>query len=226
MSISNVSTGSGVLDDYKIDHDRFESSNELGKEQFLELLVTQMKNQDPLSPQENGEFIAQLAQFSTVEGIGNLNASMEMLLGGYQSSQALQASSLVGRTVIVPSDQAMVDPTLGFEGQLALPASSPNVFVNVYDEAGTLVDTVNMGSQEAGMHDFQWDGKNADGEYMPSGAYRFEAMAAIDGEDVQLATLLPANVDSVTLSGAEDGGLLLNVAGLGSIALSSVYSIQ
>ena len=109
MSISNVATGASALDQYQIDSDRFATGDELGKDQFLELLVAQMNNQDPLSPQENGEFIAQLAQFSTVEGIGNLNTSMESLLSGYQSSQALQASSLVGRTVIVPADQAVVD---------------------------------------------------------------------------------------------------------------------
>ena len=118
MSISNVATGASALDQYQIDSDRFATGDELGKDQFLELLVAQMNNQDPLSPQENGEFIAQLAQFSTVEGIGNLNTSMESLLSGYQSSQALQASSLVGRTVIVPADQAVVDTEAGLEGQL------------------------------------------------------------------------------------------------------------
>ncbi len=103
MSVSNnVAVGNSVLDQYKFDTDREPKSDELGKDQFLELLVAQMNNQDPLSPQENGEFIAQLAQFSTVEGIENMNTSMEALLSGYQSSQALQASSLVGRTVIVP----------------------------------------------------------------------------------------------------------------------------
>ena len=121
MSISNVSSGASALDQYQLDSDRFATGNELGKDQFLQLLVAQMNNQDPLSPQENGEFIAQLAQFSTVEGIDNLNGSMESLLSGYQSSQALQASSMVGRTVIVPTDQAVVDTSAGLEGSRRLP---------------------------------------------------------------------------------------------------------
>ena len=226
MSISNVATGASALDQYQIDSDRFATGDELGKDQFLELLVAQMNNQDPLSPQENGEFIAQLAQFSTVEGLGNLNTSMESLLSGYQSSQALQASSLVGRTVIVPADQAVVDTEAGLEGQLALQQNSTNVFVNIYDQAGSLVKTINLGSQEAGMHDFTWDGTDASGNLAEPGIYTVEAMASIDGKNTQMATLLPANVDSVSLGAGGSGEMLLNVAGLGSISLSNVYAIK
>ncbi|ONM44241.1 flagellar biosynthesis protein FlgD [Halopseudomonas pachastrellae] len=226
MSISNVATGASALDQYQIDSDRFATGDELGKDQFLELLVAQMNNQDPLSPQENGEFIAQLAQFSTVEGIGNLNTSMESLLSGYQSSQALQASSMVGRTVIVPADQAVVDTEAGLEGQLALQQNSTNVFVNIYDQAGSLVKTINLGSQEAGMHDFTWDGTDASGNLAEPGIYTVEAMASIDGKNTQMATLLPANVDSVSIGAGSSGEMLLNVAGLGSISLSNVYAIK
>ena len=226
MSISNVATGASALDQYQIDSDRFATGDELGKDQFLELLVAQMNNQDPLSPQENGEFIAQLAQFSTVEGIGNLNTSMESLLSGYQSSQALQASSMVGRTVIVPADQAVVATDAGLEGQLALQQNSTNVFVNIYDQAGSLVKTINLGSQEAGMHDFTWDGTDASGNLAEPGIYTVEAMASIDGKNTQMATLLPANVDSVSLGAGGSGEMLLNVAGLGSISLSNVYAIK
>ena len=226
MSISNVATGASALDQYQIDSDRFATGDELGKDQFLELLVAQMNNQDPLSPQENGEFIAQLAQFSTVEGIGNLNTLMESLLSGYQSSQALQASSMVGRTVIVPADQAVVDTEAGLEGQLALQQNSTNVFVNIYDQAGSLVKTINLGSQEAGMHDFTWDGTDASGNLAEPGIYTVEAMASIGGKNTQMATLLPANVDSVSLGAGGSGEMLLNVAGLGSISLSNVYAIK
>ncbi|GGC87771.1 flagellar hook assembly protein FlgD [Halopseudomonas salina] len=226
MSISSaLSVGEGVLDQYKVDQSRDAKGGELGKNEFLKLLVTQMNNQDPLSPQENGEFIAQLAQFSTVEGIETLNSSMESLLNGYQSSQALQASSLVGRTVIVPADQAMVDTTKGIKGQLALPAASDNVYVNVTDAAGSVVTRLNLGSQASGMHDFVWDGKDSSGNLMPPGKYKFEAQAAIEGDNKQLATLLPANVDSVSLGNGKGGEMMLNVAGLGSISLSNIVSI-
>ncbi|WP_150300391.1 flagellar hook assembly protein FlgD [Pseudomonas profundi] len=227
MSVSNnLAVGDSLLDQYKVDQSRFAKGDELGKNEFMNLLVAQMNNQDPLSPQDNGEFIAQLAQFSTVEGIENMNTSMDSLLSGYQSSQALQASSLVGRSVIVPTMNAMVDTQEGIEGQLALTQRSDNVSVNVYDEKGSLVSNVNMGAKEAGMLDFKWDGKNGSGETLPAGKYKFEAQASINGENKQLATLLPANVDSVSLGMGQGGEMVLNLAGLGSIGLSEVLTIS
>lgn len=224
MSTTGSVGGTGsVLDQYQI-KDREAKSKDLGKNEFLELLVTQLNNQNPLEPQENGEFIAQLAQFSTVEGVEKLNSSMETMLSGYQSSQALQASSLVGRKVIVPSDKAVVDTSEAFKASLVLPTSSSNVSVNVYDSAGTVVNRINMGQQEAGNVSFMWDGKDSSGKTLPPGTYKFEAQATYQGETKGLYTLLPANVDSVTL-GQNGGELMLNLAGVGSIALSQVQVI-
>ena len=224
MSTTGSVGGTGsVLDQYQI-KDREAKSKDLGKNEFLELLVTQLNNQNPLEPQENGEFIAQLAQFSTVEGVEKLNSSMETMLSGYQSSQALQASSLVGRKVIVPSDKAVVDTSEAFKASLVLPTSSSNVSANVYDSAGTVVNRINMGQQEAGNVSFMWDGKDSSGKTLPPGTYKFEAQATYQGETKGLYTLLPANVDSVTL-GQNGGELMLNLAGVGSIALSQVQVI-
>ncbi|NLY59295.1 MAG: flagellar hook assembly protein FlgD, partial [Gammaproteobacteria bacterium] len=213
----NISVGNSLLDQYQVDQSRFAKGDELGKNEFLELLVAQLNNQDPLSPQENGEFIAQLAQFSTVEGIEKMNSSIDAMASSFQSSQALQASSMVGRTVVFPSEEAMVDPQAGFNGQLVLPQASQAVLVNVYDEAGSMVATINMGAQETGIIDFAWDGQDASGNTLPPGKYRFEAQGSFNGETVQLATLLPANVDSVSLGVGKGGEMVLNLAGLGSI---------
>ncbi len=224
MSISSgVNATGSVLDQYQLKTET-KTDKELGKNEFLNLLVAQLNNQDPLSPQENGEFIAQLAQFSQVEGIEKLNTRMESLLTGYQSSQALQASSLVGRKVIVPTDRAQVDTAQTFKASAVLPASSGNVYVNIYDGNGALVNRVNLGAQAAGNVSFMWDGKDSNGNTLPPGAYRFEAQAYYGKETQGLSTMLPANVDSVTLS--QGGGeLMLNLAGLGSIGLSKVQVI-
>ncbi|MDH4562719.1 flagellar hook assembly protein FlgD [Pseudomonas sp. BN411] len=224
MSVSNVAStdGQSFLDQYAIKNET--KSKDLGKNEFLELLVAQLNNQDPLAPQENGEFIAQLAQFSQVEGIEKLNSSMGSLLSGYQSSQALQASSLVGRKVIVPSDKAVVDTAETFKASANLPISSSNVWVNVYDNAGTLVNRINLGEQPAGSVSFMWDGKDSSGKVMPPGTYKFEAQAQYSGETKALYTMLPANVDSVTL-GQNGGELMLNLAGIGSVGLSKVQVI-
>lgn len=220
MSVSGVSS---ALDQYQIKQDTTQKKD-LGKNEFLELLVAQLNNQNPLEPQENGEFIAQLAQFSQVEGIEKLNTSMGSLLSGYQSSQALQASSLVGRKVIVPTEKAVVDTSETFKGSLVLPVTSSNVYVNVYDSAGKAVSRVNLGQQAAGNVSFMWDGKDSSGNLLPPGTYKFEAQATYADGTKGLYTLLPANVDSVAL-GQNGGEMKLNLAGIGSVPLSQVQII-
>ncbi|SEE46960.1 flagellar hook assembly protein FlgD [Pseudomonas anguilliseptica] len=220
--MSTVGDVSGsALDQYQIKNET-KTNKDLGKNEFLNLLVAQLNNQNPLEPQGNGEFIAQLAQFSQVEGIEKLNASMGSLLTGYQSSQALQASSLVGRKVIVPSDKAVVDTSESFKASLVLPVSSSNVYVNIYDKAGAAVGRVNLGEQAAGNVSFIWDGKDSNGNLLPPGTYKFEAQATYADGTKGLYTMLPANVDSVTLGGKE---LMLNLAGLGSVPMSQVQVI-
>ena len=221
--MSNVTAAGSVLDQYQIKNEST-GKKELGKNEFLELLVAQLNNQNPLEPQGNGEFIAQLAQFSQVEGIEKLNTSMGSLLSGYQSSQALQASSLVGRKVIVPTDKSVVDTSQTFRGAAVLPGSSNNVYVNIYNNSGALVNRLNLGAQPAGSVGFMWDGKDSNGNLLPPGAYKFEAQAAFGKDTKGLTTMLPANVDSVSLP--QNGGeLTLNLAGLGSIGLSKVQII-
>jgi flagellar basal-body rod modification protein FlgD len=220
--MSTVGDISGTtLDQFQIKNER-STNKELGKNEFLNLLVAQLNNQNPLEPQSNGEFIAQLAQFSQVEGIEKLNTSMGSLVTGYQSSQALQASSLVGRKVIVPGDKAVVDTSQSFKASLALPVSSSNVYVNIYDKGGSAVSRVNLGEQAAGNVSFIWDGKDSGGNLLPPGTYKFEAQASYAEGTKGLYTMLPANVDSVTLGGSE---LMLNLAGLGSVPMSQVQMI-
>lgn len=220
--MSSVGDVSGsFLDQYQIKSER-STNKDLGKNEFLNLLVAQLNNQNPLEPQGNGEFIAQLAQFSQVEGIEKLNTSMGSLLSGYQSSQALQASSMVGRKVIIPTDKAVVDTSQSFKASAVLPVTSSNVFVNVYNSAGSVVNRINLGEKAAGNVSFIWDGKDSSGNLLPPGTYKFEAQATYNGETKGLHTLLPANVDSVTLGGSE---LMLNLAGLGTVPLSHVQVI-
>ncbi|HBZ94493.1 MULTISPECIES: flagellar hook assembly protein FlgD [Pseudomonas] len=219
--MSTVGGTSSVLDQYQIKQDT-KQNKDLGKNEFLNLLVAQLNNQNPLEPQGNGEFIAQLAQFSQVEGIEKLNTSMGSMLSSFQSSQALQASSLVGRKVIVPGEKAVVDTSESFKASTVLPVSSSNVYVNVYNNSGSLVTRINLGEQAAGNVSFIWDGKDSSGNVAPPGTYKFEAQATYGTETKGLYTMLPANVDSVTLGGNE---LMLNLAGLGNVPLSQVQVI-
>src|ERR1700739_2188785 len=117
----------------------------LGKDAFLQLLVTQLKNQNPLDPQDNSAFVAQLAQFSSLEGITTLNSTVSSLAGNYNSSQALQASSLVGRNVIVQTNSVQLDdPSKGMTGSVTVPSSIAGGTVSITDSSGTVVRTIDL----------------------------------------------------------------------------------
>ncbi|WP_025126974.1 flagellar hook assembly protein FlgD [Pseudomonas sp. PH1b] len=197
----------------------------LGKDAFLKLLVTQLNNQNPLDPQDNSAFVAQLAQFSTLEGITTLNTSVNSITGNYKSSQALQASSLVGRSVIVQTGTTQVDTSKSMNGSVSVPSSVSSVKVTITDKDGNTIKTIDMGSQKAGNASFVWDGTKTDGTKADPGNYTFKASTSIDGKGTDLITYLPATVNSVTIS-QTGGELMLNLAGLSSpIALSKVQTI-
>lgn len=226
-SVNSVLSNLNVSNKNKDD----EKSNELGQSAFLELMITQMNNQDPLSPQDNTEFIAQLAQFSSVEGLERLNSNFEDFSGSFMSNQALQASSLVGRSVTVPSESTQLLEGGIVNGTVDLENSTAEMNLNIYDSSGSMVGKVPLGSQAAGEVAFRWDGQsmevngelidwNAGEEPLPPGEYRFEALAKQNGETEQLDTALSANVNSVTLG--DDGQLTLNLAGIGAVNVGDV----
>ena len=193
---------------------------ELGQDVFLELMVTQMRNQNPL---DNSEFVAQLAQFSSVEGLDKLNNTMEGFVGSFQSNQALQASALVGRSVKVDSYTSYLAGDGRVAGTIELPQSTDDLSIIVYDSVGTRVAEEQMGSQSAGSLPFSWNGSNGQGGQLPPGYYRFEVLAKIDGSQMQIGTSLSANVDSVTVGA--NGTISLNVAGVGPVSMSQVKEI-
>ncbi|MGJ7549716.1 flagellar hook assembly protein FlgD [Pseudomonas alloputida] len=198
-------------------------NSSLGKDAFLQLLVTQMQHQNPLDPQDNGEFVAQLAQFSSLEGITSLNESVTNITSAMASSQALQASSLVGRSVIVQNDKAVVDTADSFNGQFVVPQAIDGAKITVKDKDGNTVKTIEVGEQKAGYADFIWDGTNSSGAKVDPGTYTFTASTTVDGKSVQMNTLLPAKVTSVSFN--TTGEMVLNLAGVGKVSLSDVQTI-
>lgn len=229
-----ISDLGGVLDHLSAKNKYAEQpkSNELGQAEFLNLLMVKMENQDPLNPQDDTKFIAELAQFSQLEQTEKLNSSFADLSESMMSNQALQASSLVGRKVSVPGSESYLASGDVVNGSVELPTSTNDMQINIYGENGSLVESIPLGLQTPGQHLFRWDGMylEVDGELIDwqssapegqaPGQYRFEVTASIDGEPTQLDTALSANVNSVTLGA--DGKLTLNLAGIGSVPMSEV----
>lgn len=196
-------------------------SNAPSEQRFLKLLVTQLKNQDPLNPLQNAELTSQLAQMSTVTGIEKLNTAVQALVSQSGAGQVLQAASLIGRSVLVPgSELAGGSGPVPFAVELPSPAGS--VKVTLSDAAGNTVRTYAMGAMPQGLHDVAWDGKNDAGQTVASGAYRLHVLAMNDAAPVGAAALIYSQVASVTQG---SGGVALDLASGQSIALSGVRKI-
>ncbi len=230
MSIASAAnTTSNVTDNLSITkrQDTKKNNNELGQAAFLELMITQMNNQNPLNPQDNSEFVAQLAQFSSVEGLERLNKNFT----SFMSNNALQASSLVGRNVTVESDTSVLQNGGIVAGSVDLTYATDDLTVKVYDEAGSLVQNIPVGDAAKGENVFRWDGQHlevngkllnwdAGDSAATAGEYRFEVTATQNGKQEALATSLSANVNSVTIG--DNGALILNLAGIGAVNVSEV----
>ena len=179
-----------------------ETSDALGQDVFLQLMITQLENQSPLNPQDNSEFVAQLAQFSSVESLDKLNNNFEDFASNMLSNQALQASSLVGSSVAVPISNAQLNEGGYVGGSVDVPASTSDMLMNIYGANGGLLEEISLGPQPAGELVFRWDGNRIEvnGELLEwesddpfaSGNFRFEVIASQNGEPQQLETALTA----------------------------------
>jgi flagellar basal-body rod modification protein FlgD len=202
------------------------SSTTLGGTNFLTLMLAQLKNQDPTSPVDSNQFLAQLASLSEVQGITQLNTSFSSLSNSLLSSQALQASSLLGHRALVASPTATLTSAGGtLSGAVSVPQTSSRVVLNITNSNGVLVQSLNLGAQPAGLANFAWNGQTASGTLAPAGTYTLTAQVAGVGGGTAVTTLVDGTVDSVTM-GTGASGLTLNIAGLGSVPFSSVQQIS
>lgn len=190
----------------------------LGQADFLRLMTTQMQNQDPLKPMDSTGMLSQLAQFSTVQGIEGLNASMEAMASVMESDQTFRAAQLIGRDVYVETDRFQHAPGSALRGEVL--ADRPgSVQVDIVDASGNRVARRTVQATAAGAVAFQWDGKDDAGNPLPAGGYSVAASADIGASATRLGVRLAGRVENVSI---EDYRLALNVPSLGSFALSQV----
>ncbi len=222
--------GGGVLDNLRWQQETTkvaeERSDMLTQADFFALLTQELANQDPTKPVDNNEMISQMTGFSTTDGIANLNNKFEDFASMMGSSQALQASSLVGRSVLV-DDNRFTALGNGEEvnGKLKLDKPASNVIIYVENQQGEVVQQVPLGNVPKGEFGFSWDGMLANGEPADSGLYRFRIAGLVEGQASELQAMTYRNVDSVTLSGV-GGQVQLNLQGGSSMALADVMEIS
>jgi flagellar basal-body rod modification protein FlgD len=193
---------------------------------FMTLLVAQLKNQDPLNPMENAEMTSQLAQINTVGGIDKLNETMKGINGQLELGQSIQASALIGKAVLVPGNQVLV----GSEGEatpfgVELEEPAATMKATIVDANGIPLQTMDLGPAGKGAHTFNWNGMTTDGQRAPAGAYRVNIQTLnADGGLVESRPLNFAMVNGIVSDGS--GAPRLDLGGISEeVAMSDIRKI-
>ncbi|MWN05114.1 flagellar hook assembly protein FlgD [Gilliamella sp. Pas-s95] len=238
MGIANVavSQSSGVKSAQAIQKSSSDgnSSKEL-QDNFLTLLIAQMKNQDPTNPMDNSQLTSQLAQINTLAGIERLNTTLGMVSGQIDDSLSVNASNMIGKGVMVPGNKILVATTehdgadteketvttpFGFE----LVRDADSVVITIQDKSGNVVREVDLGAIPAGVSSFTWDGMLTDGTLAPDGSYTFSVNASYDGQKVS-STSLSYSVVYGVINSKVNNKVLLDLGILGSISIDEVRQI-
>ena len=198
-----------------------QSATSEAADRFLKLLVTQMKNQDPLSPMDNAQVTSQMAQINTVSGIEKVNESIQSMTSQFLQMQALQSASLVGKGVLVSGNALAVEEETG-TGQAAfdLTGAADSVKVEVLNGAGRVVDTLDLGAETSGRHAFEWTAPEG---LADTTGLRFRVVATRGTQTVTATPLMRDAVQSVSTSGST---LTLQLAGGSSVAYSDVKAFS
>ncbi len=194
----------------------------LGKAEFLQLLIEQLKHQDPLSPADNQQFLAQLAQFTSLEQLQSLNQKYDQSMLLSQSLNNSAAAQLIGKTVRANGDQVQYEagatPELGYY----LPAEAATVQLQIYDDTGLVVRTIDSTDGTVGAHRLTWDGTDDNGNAVDPGDYHIGVTAKdSNGASVEALTVVTGTVDGVTF---KNGSALLLVNGQ-ELPLSSLLDV-
>ena len=189
------------------------------QDRFLKLLVTQLKNQDPLSPMDNAQLTSQIAQINTVTGIATLNTSVQGLSNQFLQMQTLQGASLVGKNVIVPGNRLDIAAGVG-QGGFELTSAADAVKVEVLSPAGKVIDTLNLGAQSSGVHGFDWP---ASAGYDATSKLTFRVTASSGSTALASTALMRDKVNAVSTAG---NALTLELEKAGTVAYSTVVAIN
>jgi flagellar basal-body rod modification protein FlgD len=195
----------------------------LDKNAFLNLLVTQLRHQDPLSPMDSTQFTAQLAQFGSLEQLSSVNENLGILQLYQASINNSQAVGFIGKTVKSHGDSFYLAEDVPAEMHFDLAEEASEVFIHIYDSSGDFVKTVDCGSLNAGEQSIEWDGTDAEGNELPEGSYTFEVIATdANGEEIAATTFMINKVTGVMF----EEGVTYLLAGDLKIAIGNVVEIR
>ncbi|MFS0772261.1 flagellar hook assembly protein FlgD [Sphingomonas sp. 1P08PE] len=196
----------------------------LDQSDFLALMTAQMKNQDPFSPVDNTQMVAQMAQFSSTAGISQMNATLNTIAGKLNAASASDAMGYVGKAILTAGSTAYERTAGGIAGAVELDTAATDVSISIADENGSVVKTIQLGKQDAGTATFDWDGKDGAGNKVEGGPYKVSVDAANLSKIVTARTLVWAPVESASLPAG--GEPTLKVTGIGTVKTSAVRGVS
>ena len=221
MAVNSISSNTGVSTPASTSAPATGSVDD-AQSSFMKLLVAQMQNQDPMNPMDNAQMTSQMAQLNMVSGINQLNSTLSSALSGFQATQAMQASSLIGREVLVPSSTLQLS-----EGQAKMGAdlaqSADSLKLTVLDGAGQALHSIDLGPQSAGLVQLDWDGATDAGAAAADGRYSFKLEALRNGQSVTATALSAVQVGGVSLS---NNSVRLSLPVMGDVALADVRQVR
>jgi flagellar basal-body rod modification protein FlgD len=196
----------------------------MGQQQFLQLFTAQLQNQNPLDPVKNEAFVAQLAQFSQLEALTNMQGSLDSFVSNMSGQQVLGSAALIGKTVAMNNAPVTYTGQAVLSGVASLPEGASGVGVQITNSQGQVVRNLIMGPQTPGDVAINWDGRDDNGTPVPQGAYRFSASAVVNESTTTVPVSTLAKVTAV-LRNAVDNSVSVEVEGGTSIALTDVKRI-
>jgi flagellar basal-body rod modification protein FlgD len=227
-AVANQNLSSEVAAQRRAANEAHAKKSELNQEDFLTLMITQLKHQDPFKPLDPAQYVGQLAQFSSVSGLADMNKQISALTASLRGNQVLDGAALIGRTVMASGNEIYLPPPVegqdrGPQGLVEVPAGASSVQLVVKDASGALVRTQALDNTR-GLQPFAWDGLKDGGAQADEGHYRIEVIASVGGQNVSLETSVATMVNSVALDPAS-GSLRLETHPLGDLAMSDVQRV-
>lgn len=198
-------------------------STTLGQADFLKLMTAQLNNQDPFAPVDNTQMVAQMAQFSSLAGITDMNTTLKAISDKLTGTSTSDAMSYVGRTVLTEGDTAYGRTSGGIAGGVELDGDATDVTVSIQSPDGQVLKTMSLGAQSKGAISYDWDGKTDGGADAGTGPFKVSVTAQNEGTNVTSRGLVWAPVESVSMPSS--GNPVLTVSGIGSVPISAVRQI-
>jgi flagellar basal-body rod modification protein FlgD len=217
--------GKNTTENTRVARNSGADSQSLGQGDFLKLLTTQLVNQSPLNPMDNEAFMGQMAQFSTVSGISEMNVTLKQLASRLESGQFSAASTLIGKSALAAGGSILLEPGKPVTGALDVPENTASVVMTVANSKGQTIRQMTFNTPAAGPAQFGWDGADDAGNAVPEGHYTLAATARVNGRDVALTPSLRQSIVGASLpaGGTEP---TLQLANGQSLAFSSLTQIS